>query len=98
MQTDEIEILGNDRVTHGEYLARIGENAEFGKLVWTLRGGARDAEHTMVPPEMRGRGVAALLVEELVRDARSQGFMIIPSCSYVAAQFDRHPDWADLLA
>lgn len=98
MQMGEIEILANDRVTHGEYLAQIGENTASGKLTWTLRNGARDAEHTMVPPEMRGRGVAALLVEALVRDARSKGFKVFPSCSYVAAQFDRHPDWADLRA
>ncbi len=38
------------------------------------------------------------LVEALIEDARSEGFKIIPTCSYVAAQFDRHPEWADLRA
>ena len=47
---------------------------------------------------MRGGGVAQLLVEALVADAREQGFRIVPQCSYVAAQFRRHPEWADLLA
>ena len=38
------------------------------------------------------------VVEALIEDARSEGFKIIPTCSYVAAQFDRHPEWADLRA
>ena len=47
---------------------------------------------------MRGQGVAQVLVEALVADAREQGFKIVPQCSYVEAQFRRHPEWADLLA
>jgi predicted GNAT family acetyltransferase len=47
---------------------------------------------------MRGQGVAQVLVEALVADARAQGFKIVPQCSYVAALFRRHPEWADLLA
>ena len=52
----------------------------------------------VVPPALRGQGIAARLVEALIEDARSEGFKIIPTCSYVAAQFDRHPEWADLRA
>lgn len=47
---------------------------------------------------MRGKGIAAKLVDALIDDARDKGFKIIPSCSYVAAQFDRHPEWEDLRA
>lgn len=98
MNSDEIVIERRNRVTHGEYVASVDERATAGRLSWTLRDGARDAQHTHVPAAMRGRGIAARLVEALVRDARSEGFKIIPSCTYVAAQFDRHPDWADLRA
>ena len=47
---------------------------------------------------MAGRGVAAKLVEALIADARAEGFRIVPACSYVAAAFARHPEWADLRA
>ena len=45
---------------------------------------------------MRGMGVAKALVERLIADARSEGFKIFALCPYVKAQFDRHPEWADV--
>ncbi len=51
-----------------------------------------------MPPDIGGQGVAARLVEALVADAREMGFRIEPACSYVAAKFDEHPEWADLRA
>jgi hypothetical protein len=62
------------------------------------RDGARVAEHTLVPPELGGRGIAGQLVDALIADARTEGFKVVPQCSYVAAAFRKHPDWADLLA
>lgn len=56
------------------------------------------AEHTIVPPEIAGRGVAAALVHALISDAREHEFKIEPQCSYVSAAFKRHPDWSDVMA
>jgi len=95
---EPITITRTDATTHGAYritLEGVGHPAE---LTWHALGPLRVADHTFVPPEMRGRGVAQLLVEALIADAREQGFRIVPQCSYVAAQFRRHPEWADLLA
>jgi predicted GNAT family acetyltransferase len=36
------------------------------------------------------------LVEALVAEARERGFKVVPECSYVAAAFARHPEWAAL--
>jgi hypothetical protein len=68
----------------------------IGRLTWTRKGDVRAAEHTLVPPEIGGRGVAGKLVEALIADARTLNFRIDPQCSYVAAQFKRHPEWAEL--
>ena len=87
---------GNDQ--SGEYHAHIDGETVIGRLTWVARHGARVAEHTLVPTEIGGRGVAGKLVKALVADAREQGFKIMPQCSYVAAQFGRHPEWADLAA
>ena len=54
-------------------------------------------DHTFVPPRFREHGIALKLVERAVADARSSGVKILPLCPYVAAQFRRHPEWADVL-
>jgi predicted GNAT family acetyltransferase len=92
----EVTITRHGDESAGEYHAHIGGSAHIGRLTWVRRGAARVAEHTLVPPEIGGRGVAARLVEALVADAIEQGFTVVPQCSYVAAAFDRHPEWAGL--
>ncbi|MGB7654916.1 MAG: GNAT family N-acetyltransferase [Novosphingobium sp.] len=87
---------GNDQA--GEYHAHIEGETAIGRLTWIARNGVRVAEHTLVPSEIGGRGVAGKLVEALVAEAREQGFKINPQCSYVAAAFKRHPEWSDLHA
>lgn len=94
----DVTITRHENGTHGEYHAHVEGSEHIGRLTWVERGGARAAEHTLVPKEIGGRGVAGKLVEALVADAREQGFRIRPVCSYVVAAFDRHPDWADLRA
>lgn len=98
MALDGIEITHEGNEAQGEYRAIVPGSDAVGRLTWRARGEARVADHTLVPPEIGGRGVAAALVDALVRDAREQGFTIVPQCSYVDAQFRRHPEWADLLA
>lgn len=80
----------------GEYHAAVRGSSAIGRLTWVARDNVRVAEHTLVPPEIGGRGVAAQLVAALIEDAKAEGFRIDPACSYVAAQFRRHPEWAKL--
>lgn len=47
---------------------------------------AVDFYHTFVPPEFRGRGIAALLTSAALEWARQQQLKIHASCSYVARQ------------
>ena len=98
MAIEGIEITHSGNEAHGEYRAEVPDSDAIGRLTWVARGNARIADHTLVPPEIGGRGVAAALVDALVADARSEGFKIVPACSYVDAQFRRHPEWSDLLA
>lgn len=93
---EQVTITRHDAGDSGEYHAHLADSGQIGRLTWVRRGTARVAEHTLVPDAIGGRGVAARLVEALVADARAQGFTIVPACSYVAAQFKRHPEWADL--
>jgi predicted GNAT family acetyltransferase len=96
--TDGLEIIRTDETTHGAYRAQVPGSSKPAELTWMARGGTRIADHTFVPPEARGTGIAHQLVEALVADAREQGFTIEPQCSYVYALFKRHPEWEELRA
>ncbi|MCM2310073.1 MAG: GNAT family N-acetyltransferase [Steroidobacteraceae bacterium] len=54
-------------------------------------------DHTSVPDALRGRGVGPVLVQRAVEDARREGFKILPLCPFAKAQFERHPEWGDVL-
>ena len=82
----------------GRWVARTAEGPESEMTFRFRADGVLIVDHTGVPPELEGRGVAAALVEHAVAFAREQGLRIEPRCSYVAAAFRRHPEWADVLA
>jgi predicted GNAT family acetyltransferase len=94
----EVTITKHDEGSSGEYHAHVPGSDHIGRLTWEKRGDTRLATHTLVPPPIGNRGIAAQLVEAMVADARAQGFRIVPQCSYVEAMFKRRPEWADLRA
>lgn len=95
----EVTITHEDRGGSGRYVATVAGSEHSGHLDWVARGDdVRVATHTLVPPPIGGRGVAAKLVEALVADARAQGFRIDPRCSYVEAMFRRNKEWGELRA
>ena len=93
-----IEITRHDAGASGEYRASVEGSTAIGRLTYVRRDDVLVAEHTLVPVEIGGRGVAGQLVEALIVDARAQHSRIDPKCSYVEAAFARHPEWADLRA
>lgn len=68
------------------------------KMTFQRRGDVLVIDHTFVPQSYRGQGIALELVKRSVADAREHDWKIHPVCSYVVAQFAKHPDWSDVLA
>lgn len=60
--------------------------------------GRRIFTHTLVPPELRGRGIAEQLVRTALADAGAAGLKVVPTCSYVARFIERHREYQALLA
>jgi hypothetical protein len=82
----------------GRYVMYLPDGTE-GEMTYQRRDAATIiADHTGVPPQYRGQGIAEKLVATAMDDARDKGQKIVPVCSYVVAQFRRHPEWADLRA
>jgi predicted GNAT family acetyltransferase len=57
-----------------------------------------DFAHTFVPPELRGRGIASRLARFALDYARQQGLKVAPTCPFVAAYIEGHPEYRDLVA
>jgi uncharacterized protein len=53
--------------------------------------------HTGVPRALRGRGIAAVLVQAALDHARERGLKVRPDCSYAEDYMRRHPETLDLL-
>lgn len=55
-------------------------------------------DHTLVPPEIGGRGIAGQLVRHALDQARSSGWKVAPHCPYIETWMKRHPEYEDLRA
>jgi predicted GNAT family acetyltransferase len=56
-----------------------------------------DFDHTFVPPPLRGGGIASRLAAHALQHARDHGYRVVPSCPFVAAFVNRHPEYRALL-
>ncbi len=87
-------------ITHNAAAHRF-ENIQNGALAecsYRLNGDVMDLHHTGVPVALQGQGLAAWLVKAALDHARAHRLRVQPSCSYVAAYMQRHPETQDLLA
>ena len=64
---------------------------------YELRGTDLVMTHTLVPPQLRGRGIAEKLVRVALEHARSERLRVVPACSYVSGYIARHPEFQPLL-
>lgn len=60
---------------------------------YNLLDNGLDIIHTVVPPEIGGRGIAASLVQATYDYALANGLKPLASCSYAAAWLQRHPEY-----
>jgi predicted GNAT family acetyltransferase len=82
------------------------EDSRFEALVDGLRcaadyrlyRGVMSLFHTGVPRQLKGRGIATVLVRAAMDHARAQGLKVRPDCSYVERWMQRHPEYDDLRA
>ena len=91
-------VVRQDSPVGGRYVVDLGDGLEAEMTYRRSGPGVITIDHTFVPRSHRGQGLAEALVNAGISDARAENTRIVPLCSYVAAQFNRHPDWADLLA
>ena len=90
----DVKVIHNDAARRFESLV----DGHLSVAEYELSEGVMHMTHTLVPTALRGRGIAAHLVEAALDHARAQGLKINPQCSYVRLYMERHPDTHGLWA
>jgi len=66
-------------------------------LEYTLSQKVMSIDHTWVPSELGGRGVAAALTRRALNMARDQQLQVRPVCTYAARFIEKNPEYQALL-
>jgi predicted GNAT family acetyltransferase len=72
-----------------------------GQTVFTeyrLSPGVMTFYHTLTPPTLRGRGLAARVVQAALEFARTEQRKVVPLCWYVNEHIKAHPEFREVLA
>ena len=86
-------------VVHNAAAKRF-EIAIDGKVAFSkylLAGGMIVIEHTEVPVELEGKGIAGRIVRTALDYARAQKLKVMPLCPFTAGFIHKHPEYQDLV-
>jgi uncharacterized protein len=72
-----------------------GREAEL--TYFTVDDNTLDYNHTFVPPDLRGSGAGGKVVRAALDYARKHGFSVRPTCSFVRAFAERHPEYEGII-
>jgi len=74
---------------------------EDGKLLaevlFPVKDGVADIEHTFVDDSLRGQGIAGQLIEKAAQQIRQSGLKAKATCSYAAKWLEKHAEYSDIL-
>ncbi|WP_182526544.1 GNAT family N-acetyltransferase [Nocardioides dongkuii] len=79
----------------GTYAVRLADGSSVGRADFVDSPeveGERILFHTEVAPEVGGRGLAGLLVREVLADSLRTGTTVVPVCPLFAAHLKEHGD------
>lgn len=89
-------VLNLNEKKHGAFFAMDGDE-QLGEMVISISENKLTVYHTEVADKAEGKGIARLMLNEMVEYARKNNLKVVPLCPYVHAQFKRHPDeYADV--
>lgn len=75
----------------------IQEDKAVGKIEFVKDGNELTITHTVVNPLFRGQGIAKILMEKVINEAKEKGLKIIPVCSYAVSYFEKNTEYKGLL-
>lgn len=89
---DALNIHNNEASNRFE--ATVDQEVAF--VEYKRMGDTIELTHTIVPPAIEGRGVGTALAEYALLFARTNSLCVIPTCGFIAAYIESHPEYSDL--
>ena len=91
LDDQKLKITYSESDTKARYGASVSEIVSEAELTLSkVTPNLVIADHTFVPNELRGRGLARDLAAQLVADARDKGLRIVPLCPFVRSYAKRN--------
>ena len=88
MNDIELKLDKNGRGTF--FIDQAGERVA--EMVIRIEGNNLTVFHTEVSEKLKGQGVASKLLSAMVAYAREHQMKVIALCSFVSAEFKKHPE------
>lgn len=88
--------IEHDKENH-QFISEVEGKVSHLKYKVLPDGKTLDYVSTYVPPELRGRQIAEQIVKTALDYAKENKYKVIPSCSYVHAYVERHPEYKDIV-
>jgi len=86
-------------VKNDKHESRFVMNVD-GKEVYVIYSEEKDTielSSTYTPPQLRGKGLAEIVVKAALEYAKEKNLKVIPSCWYVAKFLEKHPEYKSLI-
>ncbi len=86
-------------VVHDDVVSRfeVVELEDIAYLEYEEIDGIMDITHIFLPPSMRGKGIAILLVKEAIQYAVEMHLLIKPTCPFAKAFFEKNIEYVNLI-
>ena len=82
---------------NSQFVSEIDGKISYLKYEMLPDGKTLDYLSTYVPSELRGRQIAGQITKFALDYAKENHYKVIPSCSYVQAYIESHPEYQDLV-
>lgn len=80
-----------------EHRYQLAVDGHIAATYYKIADGAITFVHTVVPPELGGKGVGSKLIKGALDQVRTNGLKVIAECPFVKAFIEKHADYQDLL-
>ena len=67
-------------------------------IEYSVQPGILSLNHTEVPKELSGQGLASEMTEKVLLQIELRGLKVIPVCPFIKKYLDKHPEWKSILA